>query len=485
MRVKRLFKNTWFYVGLLLIIFILICVFIYGLLKPLPDGVSYEGELHAINNAAFYYDLTYEENNEWVADQSIYDEILQVIDRAEDWLILDMFLFNDYHDREIDMPELSGQLTDAIIQKKQDHPDLEVIFITDEFNLGYGSHSSKHLDALKENNVHVVISDLTELRDGKPIYSTFYRTFFQWFGRGDRGWLPHPLSDDAPSLTARSYLKMLNLKANHRKLVATEQEAFITSANPHDGSGYYSNIGFKVEGAVIKDVWEAEKAVIDFSTDEEIPFPEEDEFIIDDVEGDPQLYAQHLTEGKIKNHIIEEINATAQDETIYIGMYLLSKSPIIDALVEASQRQVDVRIILDPNNYSFGQETTGLPNRPSAAEMFERSDGDIQIRWFHTEKNQFHTKLMLIRGNEESVMLGGSSNFTRRNLDDFNLDASIKIIAENDTELAMDVYDYFQKIWNNEDDILYTDTIDEYYDDLALWKRFTYRLQRWTYLTTY
>ncbi len=35
---------------------------------------------------------------------------------------------------------------------------------------------------------------------------------------------------------------MLNFKANHRKILITENEALITSANVHDASAYHSNI---------------------------------------------------------------------------------------------------------------------------------------------------------------------------------------------------------------------------------------------------
>src|SRR5690606_41277366 len=73
-------------------------------------------------------------------------------------------------------------------------------------------------------------SDLT------PLYSGFYRVIFQWFDAGGRGWVPNGMSSDAPDLTVSSYLKMMNIKANHRKAVITEKEALISSANPHNRS---------------------------------------------------------------------------------------------------------------------------------------------------------------------------------------------------------------------------------------------------------
>ncbi len=46
---------------------------------------------------------------------------------------------------------------------------------------------------------------------------------------------------------------MLNFKANHRKILITENEALITSANVHDASAYHSNIAFVVSGEIIAD----------------------------------------------------------------------------------------------------------------------------------------------------------------------------------------------------------------------------------------
>ncbi|WP_142996787.1 hypothetical protein [Alteribacter keqinensis] len=47
------------------------------------------------------------------------------------------------------MPRVSGRITEALVAKKEADPSIEVIFITDEFNTGYGSHDSIHLEQLE------------------------------------------------------------------------------------------------------------------------------------------------------------------------------------------------------------------------------------------------------------------------------------------------------------------------------------------------
>src|SRR5690625_7339113 len=95
------------------------------------------------------------------------------------------------------------------------------------------------------------MSCLSDLRDSNTFYSPGWRLLFQAFGQKGTGWLPNALADEAPKMTARSYLELFNVKANHRKAVATEKNAIISSANPHNASGLASNIAFKISGDII------------------------------------------------------------------------------------------------------------------------------------------------------------------------------------------------------------------------------------------
>lgn len=73
-------------------------------------------------------------------------------------------------------------------------------------------------------------------------------------------------------MTARSYLKLLNVKANHRKVVASEKSALISSGNVHDASAYHSNMALEVSGPIIAEIIESEQAVLRLSG--ESPFPD-------------------------------------------------------------------------------------------------------------------------------------------------------------------------------------------------------------------
>ena len=117
-----------------------------------------------------------------------------------------------------------------------------------------------------------------------------------------------------------------------------------------------------------------------------------------------------------------------------MGMFYLSDSKVMDQLLKASQRGVEVRLILDPNQNAFGRDKIGIPNRPAAAELIKKSKGKISIRWYNTGNEQYHTKLMYIaKPTGESVITGGSTNFTQRNLNDLNLENNIWAAARRIT----------------------------------------------------
>ena len=155
---------------------------------------------------------------------------------------------------------------------------------------------------------------------------------------------------------------------------------------------------------------------------------------------------------------------------------------MIDALNSATERGVEVNLILDPNKVAFGNGKTGLPNVPIASELIINKK--INIRWFNAEENQFHTKLLYINKGENSVIIGGSANYTTRNLDDLNLENNLKITAPTDEKMMQDTEDYFQRLWNNEDGH-FTLPYEDNKDALTPVLKLTYWVQKLSGLTTY
>lgn len=468
-------------ISIVVFIAILIPVIIYNTSKPLPEGISYESDTHYVDDVKFLYNLTYQDKNGiTIYEQEIFSEIEKIIGEAEEVIVVDMFLFNNYTDQDRDFPKLSSDLATALIHQKENHPGIQIVFITDPVNTGYHSYENELLEKMKENEIDVVVTSLNELRDSNPIYSGIWRILFQMFGQKGKGWLPNPISSDAPKVTLRSYLLLFNVKANHRKVVATEKAAIITSANAHDESGFFSNTAFKVSGTIINDIIESEQAVINYSAeDKPVKIKKANK-----TEGEDKgtIAIKYLTEGKIYDHVLREINHTNQGDEIWLSMFYLADKKVINSFVDAADRGVKVNMILDANKIAFGHTKAGLPNLPTSSEMIEHNN--IQIKWYDSAVEQYHPKMIYIKNGKDGIIIGGSANYTSRNLDNLNLENDIKIKSSLDEHVMKEMDAYFQRMWNNEDGI-FTAEYEKYQDTLTPVRKLTYWVQKFTGLTTY
>jgi phosphatidylserine/phosphatidylglycerophosphate/cardiolipin synthase-like enzyme len=438
----------------------------YQTTKKLPENLDLRGEERniSVENIEFFYDLTYKNlNGEIISEQTIFDEIFSLIEEAKEYILIDAFLFNSYT-REPDKiyRQLTPELTERLVRKKEANPDIEIDFITDPINTVYGGAINTEIEKLKSIGVNVIVTDLKELPDSNPIYSAFWRTFIQWFGN------------------------MLNFKANHRKVFMADQEenaaVIITSGNPHDGSSAHSNVALKITGKLWQDVYGAEAAVAKFSgrelqgppagLDENIRLQAEDAKIV------------FLTENQIKKELLTRIGETTANDEIHMAIFYLADRQIIKELVKASERGVHIKVIFDPNKDAFGFEKIGIPNRPVAEELLKRSSGKIEVRWYDTHGEQFHSKLAIIKYGREASLLLGSANFTRRNLDNYNLEANVSVTAGEDALFIKAAADYFDRIWDNRDGKYYTVSYEAYKDESTL-KKIVYLIQEYAGLSSF
>lgn len=165
-------------------------------------------------------------------------------------------------------------------------------------------------------------------------------------------------------------------------------------------------------------------------------------------------------------------------------MFYLSDRTVIGALQEATNRGVEVRIILDPNENAFGSQKIGLPNIPVAKELVDDTNGKVEIKWYLTNEEQYHSKIAYLKGSKESYVTAGSTNFTSRNLDNYNMENNIAVTAPNTSGFIQEIDDYFKRIWNNED-ADFTIPHDSKEDVLTPVKYGLYWVQKTLRFTTY
>jgi len=446
--------------GFLLVI--LICVGIFQTTKSLPDGLSFEGPLRPAENIQFYRDLTWIDSaGKRQTDHEIFDTILTMIKSARQFILLDMFLFNDYTgaDTLINRP-VSKEIVDALIKQKQKYPEIYIGVITDPINTVYGGLTNPLLDQLIDHHIHLTFTHIDKLRDSNPLYSAFWRSFIQIFGNSKGKVLPNPFG--AGRVSVRSYLKMFNFKANHRKIIIADDVddyiAMVSSANPHDASTFHGNTAVSFTGPAVRDLIKAERAVLELSGS---PIPPEINISDHPVKSEVQI--QVITENKIKQSVLEALAKAKHSDRIFLVMFYLSDREIVQSLKSAHLRGAQIKILLDPNKDAFGYTKNGIPNRQAAAELVQTG---ISVRWSKTHGEQAHAKMLLIDYAEgRSTLITGSANYTRRNLNDFNLEADIAVYGNNSANVFIDASDYCMLLWNNTDRQVFSVNYEKHADD--------------------
>lgn len=458
---------------------------VYHAYKPLPAGLNLAGAEQPVAQVSFLTDVTYgresEEDSRYI-EQEIFDAVLDMIANARQFILVDMFLFNDFQGAvSEDHRALSAELTQALIDQKQQYPAMEIHVISDPLNTVYGGRPSEHFQRLEAAGIEVTLTRLARLRDSNPAYSGLWRLLFQPFGNGEANTAPNPFGDGRVSI--RSYLALLNFKANHRKLIISDQHdsselvALVTSANPHDGSSAHGNVALRFNGPAVFDLLESEKAVIGFSGGPEVTLN-----VPSPAPTQANMTLQVVTERAVEKALVDIIDAAQPAEALDLAVFYLSDRHVIRALKRATKRGVIVRVLLDPNKDAFGREKNGVPNRPVAHEL---TQAGVDLRWCATQGEQCHAKWLLHRdATGQATMLLGSTNFTRRNLHNLNLETSVILRGSRDEQALHEGLEWFEDQWLNRDGRVFSADY-EVFADSSLKHRLLYRFMEATGLSTF
>ena len=485
-------------------------------IKTPPLGINYESPIRETENAEFHYDLTYlDKDGNIQYDRNLWDATYKVIDDAKDYLIVEMFLFNDLYNKDKEhFPEFAKEYTERLVKKQKENPNLKVYILADENNNFYGAFEHPFITSMKNAGINVIVVDIFKLKDTFPWYSPFWRTFIKPMGNPqNKGWITNFYGDMWPKLTIRNLLRALNVKADHKKVFLNEKEVVVSSANIHDPSYFHENIAIYTDGPIVKDVLHNLQLVAKFSdseinvdgsdrrmenimnsgsndkteTDEktlnsenqkennvkQINNEENEQNVkektsinseknsITDTEGHTYKI-QYLTEGAIGKHLDEDIDSLKAGDELLMGMYFLADKGVIDRLIKAANRGVKIRIIFDRSRDAFGMSTNGLPNKPVSKKLKKKTKGKIEIKWYFTNNEQYHTKITLMKKTDGSVIINaGSANLIKKNIRGYIMDSNFRILTTQDSKISKDVYAYFDRLWENKDGLFTINFDDE------------------------
>jgi hypothetical protein len=472
--------------------------------KALPDGLRIDGAASAVDAAQLHFlaDTTAADAfTQPVMTQQIHAATLELIAAAHDLLVVDYFLFNgqqvggDTATGDQRLRPIARELREALLARRRADPQLPILVLVDPINAAYGTQLPADLATLQAAGIDVVLTDLDPLRDSNALYSAAWRGLARWWlAPSPTGSLPNLLESNGPPMSLGAWLRLLNFKANHRKVAITGDgsgslRAIVGSANPHDASSAHSNVALQLAGPALLPLLQSELAIARFSGWQgQLPLDRVSTGATGAAASAAPAGAQLriVTEGAIRAALLQRLDATQRGDEISLAMFYLSDRPVVRALLAAARRGVSLRILLDPNKDAFGHEKSGLPNRQVAAELVAASDGAIRVRWYRTHGEQFHAKLVLVTHQQQAWLMLGSANLTRRNLGDYNLEADAIVESALDAGPAQAALQWFDTLWVNRavGGIEYTADVDVYADPSTM-RYWLYRFVEASGLSTF
>jgi hypothetical protein len=425
-------------------------------------------------------------------------KVMEMINDSNRVILASIFLFDIIYSDQQPQIDIVNEITNAIIEKKKSDPSITVVFVLDPINRAYGHRIGPAVKRLLENGVDIFYSDLVPTKSATTLgIGELSRDALRFvdnlsFGSIGRALsvvtrqklpLPNPLDEGGTSI--ESLWNVLALKANHRKLLVTDNqeiyEALISSANPHNASIPSANYSVSVKGELAKyiymvirqDVIQSKKMhMVDWSNKSKdykekfltdvLPAIAPSGFQVPGPSSSRPVGVSFVTESRIRDKVIEMLEGVKADDHVRIQMFYLSEFKVIDAIVNAAKRLKNpMRIILDPNKDAFGKVKDGTPNRQVAAYLMKKKKElglNLDIRWYDTHGEQNHAKIMSITSADEQApkyeLINGSANWTGKNLKDINLEANVYV--RNSKKIIDKFNKLFDMLWGNSDGMIYT-----------------------------
>jgi hypothetical protein len=331
-----------------------------------------------------------------------------LIDRAEQMIILDQ-------------SPLSREFTEHLLARKRQRPNLKMVLVTDPRNEVYGGTSAQTLSSLESAGIIVARTGLDRLRDSNPLYSSLWRLIV--------GWWSDPFDEIPGTQTFMSKLRRLNDKADQRHLMVAD-----------DGAGGWTSIlgssapvAIEIRGHLSRDMAASELRIAAWSTDDDrLPAPPPVT-----PPGMGTIDARFLSEGAILSALRDALAAAGGGDAISLIGPALADRQIVRAAMRAALRGAHLQVLLDPR----------LPaNQAVAAELLRASAANVEVRWQAAPGEK--PRLVLIRHRADAWLNLGSAAFTRRDLDDLNLEANIELHMPARAATARAAADFFTREWS-------------------------------------
>jgi len=390
---------------LLLLLLAWLSLMFWNTAKPLPPGT------HLVSRTARLSDADVDFLYESPRRRAAVAPDLSAIDHAEQLIVLDR-------------SPVTRELAQRLLARKHLRPHLKIVLVTDPANEAFGGSPAQTLTSLEQAGVIVARVRLDRLRDSNPLYSGLWRLAF--------GWWSDPFDETPGRATLPALARTRNSKSDQRQLVVAD-----------DGSGGWIAIiaptgaaaSLTLRGPLARAIIAGELQVAAWSTDDDrLPVSPS----MDD-RGVGSIDARFLTEGAIETALFDAIGAAGSGDRLGIAVENFSERRLIAAALRAAARGASLQVLLARNRE---------PNQAVGDELLRSGGGRIEIRWYLGSDAASLPKLLLFRHGDDMWMNLGTANYTRRNLGDLNLAASVELRMPARAAAARAITEYFSEAWS-------------------------------------
>ena len=454
-------------------------------------GVSTEPILVDEEDVDILFDTTgHDANGVKLARQEIFDTLLSLVADAGDTIVLDMFLANQFGTlTRKPYRDTTGELVEALVRRKSEHPDTWILLLTDPVNSAYAFDCPPALRPLVEAGVHVVLTDLEQLADLNRIYSPFsriVRPVLEQLRPMHGRVLSNPLEPKGDKISLIQFFRLLDFKANHRKVAIVRDKVgswrvMVTSANPHSASSAFANTGVVLRRAPVREIYRGELLVARASilrrpelccsrSDASELLRDLEKRLSDLPEHESStaskqgtgVRVRYCTEGAIGETVDWMLKGAGRGDQVDLLMFYLSDPQVISGIKACAERGARVRLLLDPNREAFGRGKNGVPNTAVAWKLHrwaQQRELPLEVRWFVAQGEQGHFKMLRVhnRAAGREQLLTGSANFTIRNLRGYNLEAAV--LLEDAHRAGETCGRVFTDLWENRGGVSYSSEI--------------------------
>lgn len=379
--------------------------------KPLPPGTHVSSLPARLAESQVDFIDGYSKNG------AALERELDAVGRAEQLIVLDLC-------------PLPHDLADRLLLRKHQRPNLKILLVTDPRNEVYGGTPARTLSTLEAAGIIVARTRLERMRDSNPLYSSLWRLTV--------GWWSDPFDEVPGETTLISSLRRRNLKANQRQVLVADDGAggwtsIVMSASSAGGGRGPANVGLEIHGYLARDIVASELRIAAWSTDDD-RLPVAPPMMS---RGVGTIDARFLTEGAVHTALRDMVAVAGKGDAIDVFVRTFDDRQMLDAMLRAAARGARLQLLLDP-----GSPAT----RAAAGELVHNETGNVTVRWQSADTAEGYA---LVRHRNDVWINLGSANFTRRDLDDLNLEADVELHMPARAAPARAAIDLFAREWSS------------------------------------